>query len=97
MADKPNSTVNFRKLLLNRCQKEFERDKVDDDVFEKKQRELESASSVMTSLRDHTVFVWTELGSRLIYQFNDLPGIGLMIRWDTLAICLHMLSLQQCF
>uniref|UniRef100_A0A4W4EYJ7 Eukaryotic translation initiation factor 4 gamma 3 n=1 Tax=Electrophorus electricus TaxID=8005 RepID=A0A4W4EYJ7_ELEEL len=36
MADKPTSTVNFRKLLLNRCQKEFEKDKVDDDVFEKK-------------------------------------------------------------
>ncbi|KAI4881286.1 hypothetical protein NFI96_032553 [Prochilodus magdalenae] len=46
MADKPTSTVNFRKLLLNRCQKEFEKDKMDDDVFEKKQRELEAASSV---------------------------------------------------
>ncbi|GAA6107308.1 eukaryotic translation initiation factor 4 gamma 3 isoform X7 [Tachysurus ichikawai] len=45
MADKPNSTVNFRKLLLNRCQKEFEKDKVNDDVFEKKQRELEAAAS----------------------------------------------------
>ncbi|XP_036388416.1 eukaryotic translation initiation factor 4 gamma 3 isoform X4 [Megalops cyprinoides] len=45
MADKPNSTVNFRKLLLNRCQKEFERDKVDDDVFERKQKELECAAS----------------------------------------------------
>uniref|UniRef100_A0A8B9JLU0 Eukaryotic translation initiation factor 4 gamma, 3b n=1 Tax=Astyanax mexicanus TaxID=7994 RepID=A0A8B9JLU0_ASTMX len=45
MADKPTSTVNFRKLLLNRCQKEFEKDKMDDDVFEKKQRELEAASS----------------------------------------------------
>lgn len=46
MADKPTSTVNFRKLLLNRCQKEFEKDKVNDDVFEKKQRELEAAASV---------------------------------------------------
>ncbi|MBN3278709.1 IF4G3 factor, partial [Polyodon spathula] len=46
MTDKPNSTVNFRKLLLNRCQKEFERDKVDDDVFERKQKELEAAASV---------------------------------------------------
>ncbi|XP_066527180.1 eukaryotic translation initiation factor 4 gamma 3 isoform X2 [Hoplias malabaricus] len=46
MADKPGTTVNFRKLLLNRCQKEFERDKMDDAVFEKKQKELESASSV---------------------------------------------------
>uniref|UniRef100_A0A671PAV7 Eukaryotic translation initiation factor 4 gamma 3-like n=1 Tax=Sinocyclocheilus anshuiensis TaxID=1608454 RepID=A0A671PAV7_9TELE len=45
MMDKPNSTVNFRKLLLNRCQKEFEKDKVDDDVFEKKHRELEAANS----------------------------------------------------
>uniref|UniRef100_A0A8C5Q9N7 Eukaryotic translation initiation factor 4 gamma 3 n=1 Tax=Leptobrachium leishanense TaxID=445787 RepID=A0A8C5Q9N7_9ANUR len=43
MADKPSNTVNFRKLLLNRCQKEFEKDKADDDVFEKKQKELESA------------------------------------------------------
>ncbi|XP_063798132.1 eukaryotic translation initiation factor 4 gamma 3 isoform X2 [Pseudophryne corroboree] len=45
MADKPGSTVNFRKLLLNRCQKEFERDKVDDDAFEKKQKDLELAST----------------------------------------------------
>ncbi|XP_046730719.1 eukaryotic translation initiation factor 4 gamma 3 isoform X2 [Silurus meridionalis] len=45
MADKPGTTVNFRKLLLNRCQKEFERDKMDDAVFEKKQKELDSAAS----------------------------------------------------
>ncbi|XP_057176111.1 eukaryotic translation initiation factor 4 gamma 3 isoform X2 [Triplophysa rosa] len=45
MTDKPSNTVNFRKLLLNRCQKEFEKDKVDDDAFEKKHRELEAASS----------------------------------------------------
>uniref|UniRef100_A0A671N823 Eukaryotic translation initiation factor 4 gamma 3-like n=1 Tax=Sinocyclocheilus anshuiensis TaxID=1608454 RepID=A0A671N823_9TELE len=44
-ADKPNITVNFRKLLLNRCQKEFERDKVDDVVLERKQKELDSATS----------------------------------------------------
>ncbi|XP_051967504.1 eukaryotic translation initiation factor 4 gamma 3-like [Xyrauchen texanus] len=43
--DKPNTTVNFRKLLLNRCQKEFERDKVDDVVLERKQQELDSATS----------------------------------------------------
>ncbi|XP_030634154.1 eukaryotic translation initiation factor 4 gamma 3 [Chanos chanos] len=45
MTDKPGTTVNFRKLLLNRCQKEFERDKVDDVVFERKQKELDSATS----------------------------------------------------
>ncbi|XP_053317379.1 eukaryotic translation initiation factor 4 gamma 1 isoform X2 [Spea bombifrons] len=43
--DKPGVTVNFRKLLLNRCQKEFEKDKDDDEVFEKKQKELDAASS----------------------------------------------------
>ncbi|CAM9310456.1 unnamed protein product, partial [Lampetra planeri] len=32
-------------LLLNRCQKEFEKDKVDDVVFERKQKELDSAAS----------------------------------------------------
>ncbi|XP_041837192.1 eukaryotic translation initiation factor 4 gamma 3 isoform X3 [Melanotaenia boesemani] len=45
MTDKPNTFVNFRKLLLNRCQKEFEKDKVDDVVFERKQKELDSAAS----------------------------------------------------
>lgn len=49
MTDKPSNTVNFRKLLLNRCQKEFEKDKVDDDAFEKKHRELEAATSVSVS------------------------------------------------
>ncbi|XP_029473094.1 eukaryotic translation initiation factor 4 gamma 1 isoform X7 [Rhinatrema bivittatum] len=43
--DKPDVTVNFRKLLLNRCQKEFEKDQDDDEVFEKKQKELEAAAT----------------------------------------------------
>ncbi|XP_062843162.1 eukaryotic translation initiation factor 4 gamma 3 isoform X2 [Trichomycterus rosablanca] len=51
MADKPGTTVNFRKLLLNRCQKEFERDKMDDAVFERKQKELDSATS--SSEKEH--------------------------------------------
>lgn len=39
-------TVNFRKLLLNRCQKEFEKDKDDDEIFEKRQKEMDDASAV---------------------------------------------------
>ncbi|XP_047662298.1 eukaryotic translation initiation factor 4 gamma 1a isoform X3 [Tachysurus fulvidraco] len=42
--DKPVATVNFRKLLLNRCQKEFEKDKDDDEIFEQKQKELDAAA-----------------------------------------------------
>nr|BAA02185.1 eukaryotic initiation factor 4 gamma [Homo sapiens] len=42
---KPTVTVNFRKLLLNRCQKEFEKDKDDDEVFEKKQKEMDEAAT----------------------------------------------------
>ncbi|XP_053342378.1 eukaryotic translation initiation factor 4 gamma 1a isoform X1 [Clarias gariepinus] len=42
--DKPGATVNFRKLLLNRCQKEFEKDKDDDEIFEQKQKELDAAT-----------------------------------------------------
>uniref|UniRef100_A0A673VZR5 Eukaryotic translation initiation factor 4 gamma 1 n=1 Tax=Salmo trutta TaxID=8032 RepID=A0A673VZR5_SALTR len=42
--DKLGVTVNFRKLLLNRCQKEFEKDKDDDVVFDKKQKELDAAA-----------------------------------------------------
>ena len=44
--DQPNNTVTFRTLLLNRCQKEFQKDKVDDVVFERKQKELDPAASV---------------------------------------------------
>ncbi|KAF4111791.1 hypothetical protein G5714_006586 [Onychostoma macrolepis] len=40
--DKPGVTFNFRKLLLNRCQKEFEKDK-DDETFEK-QKEFDAAT-----------------------------------------------------
>uniref|UniRef100_H3A733 Eukaryotic translation initiation factor 4 gamma 1 n=1 Tax=Latimeria chalumnae TaxID=7897 RepID=H3A733_LATCH len=43
--DKPGVTVNFRKVLLNRCQKEFEKDKDDDEVFEKKQKEMDAAAA----------------------------------------------------
>lgn len=38
--------MNFRKLLLNRCQKEFERDQDDDEFFEKKQKELDASKDV---------------------------------------------------
>lgn len=40
--------MNFRKLLLNRCQKEFEKDKDDDEIFEKKQKELDASTEVHT-------------------------------------------------
>uniref|UniRef100_A0A9J7X0Y9 Uncharacterized protein n=1 Tax=Cyprinus carpio carpio TaxID=630221 RepID=A0A9J7X0Y9_CYPCA len=40
--EKPGETVNFRKLLLNHCKKEFEKEK-DDDTFEK-QKELDAAT-----------------------------------------------------
>uniref|UniRef100_A0A7N8Y5T1 Eukaryotic translation initiation factor 4 gamma, 1a n=1 Tax=Mastacembelus armatus TaxID=205130 RepID=A0A7N8Y5T1_9TELE len=41
-SDKPGIFVNFRKLLLNRCQKEFEKDQDDDEIFERKQKEMEA-------------------------------------------------------
>lgn len=45
-SDKPGVFVNFRKLLLNRCQKEFEKDQDDDEIFEKKQKVMEAAKDV---------------------------------------------------
>ncbi|XP_077412357.1 eukaryotic translation initiation factor 4 gamma 1a isoform X2 [Vanacampus margaritifer] len=41
--DKPGYIVTFRKLLLNRCQKEFEKDQDDDEFFDKKQKEMEAS------------------------------------------------------
>uniref|UniRef100_A0A8C8IXB5 Eukaryotic translation initiation factor 4 gamma, 1a n=1 Tax=Oncorhynchus tshawytscha TaxID=74940 RepID=A0A8C8IXB5_ONCTS len=49
--DKPGVTVNFRKLLLNRCQKEFEKDQDDDVIFEAKQKEMEAAKEEKAGLK----------------------------------------------
>jgi hypothetical protein len=54
--EKPTVTVNFRKLLLNRCQKEFEKDKDDDEVFEKKQKEMDEAATVRECVASHTLY-----------------------------------------
>uniref|UniRef100_A0A672LCX0 Eukaryotic translation initiation factor 4 gamma 1-like n=1 Tax=Sinocyclocheilus grahami TaxID=75366 RepID=A0A672LCX0_SINGR len=54
-SDKPGVTVNFRKLLLNRCQKEFEKDKDDDLIFEQKQKELDAATEVRQRLNEELV------------------------------------------
>lgn len=45
-SDKAGATSNFRKVLLNRCQKEFEKDKDDNEIIERKRKDLESASEV---------------------------------------------------
>lgn len=58
--------MNFRKLLLNRCQKEFEKDKDDDEVFEKKQKELDAATMVIAQICIKT------LQFCRIYIFNTL-------------------------
>uniref|UniRef100_A0A8D0HB38 Eukaryotic translation initiation factor 4 gamma 1 n=1 Tax=Sphenodon punctatus TaxID=8508 RepID=A0A8D0HB38_SPHPU len=50
--DKPTVTVNFRKLLLNRCQKEFEKDKDDDEIFEKKQKEMDDTPEEKARLKE---------------------------------------------
>uniref|UniRef100_A0A673H310 Eukaryotic translation initiation factor 4 gamma 1-like n=1 Tax=Sinocyclocheilus rhinocerous TaxID=307959 RepID=A0A673H310_9TELE len=54
-SDKPGVTVNFRKLLLNRCQKEFEKDKDDDVIFEQKQKELDAATEERQRLNEELV------------------------------------------
>uniref|UniRef100_A0A671RWK7 Eukaryotic translation initiation factor 4 gamma, 1a n=1 Tax=Sinocyclocheilus anshuiensis TaxID=1608454 RepID=A0A671RWK7_9TELE len=51
-SDKPGVTVNFRKLLLNRCQKEFEKDQDDDEIFEQKQKELDAAEEERQRLKE---------------------------------------------
>ncbi|KAG7324487.1 hypothetical protein KOW79_012503 [Hemibagrus wyckioides] len=43
-SDKSGATVNFRRLLLNRCQKEFEKDKDNNEIFQQKQKELDAAT-----------------------------------------------------
>ena len=47
ISDEPNRTVSFIKLLLSRCQQEFQKDNEDDDVvIRTKQKKLDSAARV---------------------------------------------------
>jgi CRISPR/Cas system CSM-associated protein Csm3 (group 7 of RAMP superfamily) len=41
VADAEGNAVSFRKLLLNRCQKEFEKEKEDEEKFVEKIKQLE--------------------------------------------------------
>ena len=38
--NQPASTVTFRVLLLNRCQTEFEKDKLEEDEHKRRQQEI---------------------------------------------------------
>ena len=44
--ERPGETVTFRKLLLNQCQKEFEKDKLEELDLEKMSKQIEEATSV---------------------------------------------------
>ena len=54
MTDKPSETVGFRKLLLNRCQREFEKDKDEEIDLEKLQKLIDEADGVSICN-----FMWT--------------------------------------
>ena len=45
-ASKPNEFVSFRKLLLNKCQQEFEKDKEYERAMVRRQEEINDADSV---------------------------------------------------
>lgn len=63
--------MNFRKLLLNRCQKEFEKDKDDDEIFERKQKELEAAAEVCVCATNEAC------GALVRYFIQDLSFVFL--------------------
>ena len=43
---KPPKSTNFRRMLLTKCQQEFEKDKKDDETLEKMKEDIEKAASV---------------------------------------------------
>ena len=45
-ADNPDELITFRKLLLNKCQREFEKDKLEEMNFEQMQAAIDEAESV---------------------------------------------------
>lgn len=81
--EKPTVTVNFRKLLLNRCQKEFEKDKDDDEVFEKKQKEMDEAATVREN-QPIPLLIQKLLSCRI---GGEGSGMGVSLPEDTNACC----------
>ena len=54
----PNDMVTFRKLLLNRCQREFEKDKTQEVDFANMHKDIENATSVrITTVRINRPFI----------------------------------------
>ncbi len=51
--------VEFRALILNRCQKEFEKDRDDENEFALKQKAIEAAETV--SVESHQLKKWINL------------------------------------
>lgn len=45
-SDNPDVSLNFHKLLLKRCEKEFQKDQEDDRTLQQKQKELDAAQQV---------------------------------------------------
>ncbi len=43
-------STNFRRMLLTKCQQEFEKDKKDDETLEAMQKSIDDAKTVRTSL-----------------------------------------------
>ncbi len=50
--DGKTKQTNFRRMLLTKCQREFEKDKKDDESLETMQKEIESAETVRYGLGD---------------------------------------------
>ena len=50
----PKQTVNFRTLLLNKCQQEFEKDKQEELDLAEMQKKIDTAESVR--MEDYTTF-----------------------------------------
>ncbi|ESO01120.1 hypothetical protein HELRODRAFT_134242, partial [Helobdella robusta] len=51
MDEQPSETVTFRKLLLNQCQKEFEKDKLEEIDLEKMTLQIEQSTSEKEKLQ----------------------------------------------
>ena len=48
--NKPREMVNFRAVLLTRCQREFEKDKSSEAIFKEKREKIQAAEPVSNTI-----------------------------------------------
>lgn len=74
MEDGKTKSINFRRMLLTKCQQEFEKDKKDDETLEAMREECEKAETVRCGHGGSCD--WPPIGPDGVWVASRLPPLA---------------------